>query len=242
MSQGDKTPPGKHLNGHANGAPPKGDALAKAGDAPLELDGDDDEGDSPENPAPEPPPDELPAPPPKVAELVAACVRYVGARYGTLPDGTPDTLSLLDQYIRDSRKELAQRPESFPLVAASVGAYLGEVIRTAFVGSWFAEGDYEGWRVDLHSVYLTFNPLGMALEALTLEPAEGWHAHLEMDEEDREGVEERLARLGDVDEEEYYAPTSRFDVVSLAVEELRGRMRLRGLADVRFGPEDYRRR
>jgi hypothetical protein len=47
--------------------------------------------------------------------------------------------------------------------------------------------------------------------------------------------------LPQVDEEEYYAPTTRFDVVNIAYEALRARMQSAGLGDVRFGMEDYKR-
>ena len=79
----------------------------------------------------------------------------------------------------------------------------------------------------------------MAREALWLEPAEGWHAHLELDPGEREGIEARLAALPQVPDDEYYAPTTRFDVLSMVVDALREGMRARGMADIRFTPEDY---
>jgi len=38
----------------------------------------------------------LPAPPERVAELCAACMRFVASKYKVSLDGTPNTLSLLD--------------------------------------------------------------------------------------------------------------------------------------------------
>lgn len=177
----------------------------------------------------------------KVAELAAACVRFVSTRYGVMPDFTPDTLSLLDQWLRDARAEVKERPESEALVVGAAGAYLGEVVRTHFGGAWRIrdEQDPAGWRVCLSEVYCAFNPLGMAREALWLEPAEGWHAHLELDPGEREGIEARLAALPEVPDDEYYAPTTRFDVLSMVVDALREGMRARGLADVTFTPDDY---
>jgi hypothetical protein len=191
----------------------------------------------------EEPPEEVANPPQKVGELLAACVRFVQSRFGVPLDFTQDTLSLVDAYVREARAELAAKPEVLPLLQGAVGAYLGEVIRRAFGGAWFAEGEPDGWRVDLSRVYLTFNPIGMAREALLLSPQEGWHAHLEADPAQRDVLEHRLARLtrniGGVGEEEYFAPTTRFDVVAIAVDALRADMVARGEADVRFGPEDY---
>jgi hypothetical protein len=188
-------------------------------------------------------PEELPEepvapPPPEVAELAASCVRYVQAKFGVLLDGTQDTLSLLDAYVQDARKSTVERPESLPLIAASVGAYFGEVVRLAFGASWITVGDHDTWRVCLKYVYLAFNPVTTAVSAITgNDSTEG--AHFTLDAEDREYVEARLAALGEVDEDEYVLPTTRFDVLHIAVEAVRARMIERGLADVTFGPDDY---
>src|SRR5688500_11974549 len=83
--------------------------------------------------APLPP---LEPPPPRVAELCAACMRFVATKYKVSLDGTPDTLSLVDQYVREAREAAVPRPESVALVAPAVGAYLGEVMRQQFRGEW----------------------------------------------------------------------------------------------------------
>jgi hypothetical protein len=80
----------------------------------------------------------------------------------------------------------------------------------------------------------------MVREALILETADGWNAHFELDPSERDSVERRLAALPIVDEEEYYAPSTRFDVVAILVDALRGAMDARGLSEVRFTSEDYR--
>ena len=166
-------------------------------------------------------------------------MRFVAQRYGVMLDFTPETLSLVDQWLRDARKELAVRPEIEPIVASAAGAYLGEVVRREYGGRWFVEGDESGWRLYLSTVYCAFNPVGMAREALLLGEAEGWHAHFELDPGEREGVEARLAALPEVSDDEYYAPSTRYDVVNIVVEALREGLRSRGLGDVRFAPEDY---
>src|SRR3954447_8223299 len=96
---------------------------------------------------PEQEPDPLPPPPPQVAELVAACMRFVASKYKVALDGTPDTLSLVDQYVREARKAYEERPESIDLVAPAVGAYLGEVMRQEFTAEWFADGAHDAWRL-----------------------------------------------------------------------------------------------
>lgn len=178
-------------------------------------------------------------PPPEAAELAAACVRYVASRYGATIDYAPDTLSFVDQWLRDARADVGERPEAVLLVQGAAGAYLGEVIRRAFGGEWLVAEDQADWRLVLTRVYCAFNPVGMAREALLLESAEGWHAHFELDPAEREAAEARLAALPPVEDDEFYAPSTRFDVVSILFHALRSGMQSRGLADVRFGREDY---
>lgn len=181
----------------------------------------------------------MPPPPPQVAELVAACMRFVATKYKVALDGTPDTLSLVDQYIREARAAYEERPESIDLVAPAVGAYLGEVMRDEFGAEWFAEGSHEAWRLYFNHVYLAFNPIGMAREAITMEQEDGWNAHLTLDPAERELIEERLAIMPEVDEDEYYLPTTRFDVITVVVETLRARAEHSGTGDVTFTSEDY---
>jgi hypothetical protein len=188
-------------------------------------------------------------PPAEVAELSDACVRFVATRYGITLDYRPDTLSLVDQWVRDAREEIrgaadpsasqAMPEELVELVQSAAGAYLGEVIRRDRGAKWATPGDRAEWRLCMSTVYCAFNPIGMAREALLLEPAEGWHAHFELDPGESDGIEARLAALPAVEEEEYYAPSTRYDVVSIVFEALREGLRSRGLADVRFTLEDY---
>lgn len=188
---------------------------------------------------PEPEPEPLPPPPAQVAELVAACMRFVASKYKVALDGTPDTLSLVDQYIREAREAYKARPESIDLVAPAVGAYLGEIMRQEFAAEWFADGSHEAWRLYFQNVYLAFNPIGMAREAIMMEEAGGWHAHLILDPAEREEIEARLAVMPDVDEDEYYLPTTKFDVITVVVETLSARAEANGTSDVRFTREDY---
>ncbi|MGO9837108.1 MAG: hypothetical protein ACLP1X_23170 [Polyangiaceae bacterium] len=188
---------------------------------------------------PAPNPDREAAPPIEVAELAAACVRFVAARYKGALDFAPDTLSYVDQWLRDGRVEVPERPEVADVVQAAAGAYFGEVVRRAFGGRWVVRGHHSEWKLCLSSVYCAFNPLGMAREALLLEPAEGWGAHLELDHGEGEAIGRRLDALPHAEDDEYYAPTTRFDVLTIVFDALREGMRERGLGDVRFEPDDY---
>jgi hypothetical protein len=212
---------------HMNGAPPPSEGDDDAPDSPAEeLDA----------------PHDRPPPPGVVQELSASCARFVLAKYKVPLDGTSDTLSILDQYVRDARTDIVVQPASLPLLAATIGAYLGEVIRRAFDASWYVGGDYDAWRLDFHDVFLTFNPLGMAYEALTLHDAEGWHAHLEMDDAEKDDILGRLARLPNVTDDEFFAPSTRYDVVEIAAVALRAKAEAEGHGKVRFTEEDYRKR
>ena len=184
-------------------------------------------------------PHALAAPPAEVADLAAACVRFTTARYGVPLDFTAETLSIVDQWLKDARREVRERMETLPLVQAAAGAYLGEVVRRAFGAQWVTGEDHAAWRLCMSTVYLTFNPIGMVREALTLETAEGWHAHFELDPGEQDFIEARLAGLPPVEDEEFYAPSTRFDVVNIVVDALREHMRGAGLGDVRFTLEDY---
>jgi hypothetical protein len=181
-------------------------------------------------------------PPPNVAELAASCVRFVASRYEVALDFTVETLPVVDQYIRDARKEIAARPESVALLTASIGAYVGEVMRRRFGAFWFSDGDYPGWRLYFTRVYLACNPLGMTLEALSPEEAEGWHAHFEIDPGDSEVVASRLSVFPEVDADVFSLPSTRLEALTVVVEALRTHMEQNNTADVRFGPEDYKQR
>ncbi len=181
------------------------------------------------------------APPPHaVLELAASCVRFVGSTYGVALDFTPETLPVVDQYVRDAQKEIGERPETVPLLAATVGAYLGEVMRRSFGAFWFAEGEHSAWRLYFTHVYLACNPLGMVLEALAPDEAEGWHAHFEIDPGDADVVAARLAMLPEVEAELFSMPTTRIEALTVVYEALRSHMESQNTGDVRFGPEDYK--
>jgi hypothetical protein len=166
-------------------------------------------------------------------------MRFVASKYKVSLDGTSDTLSLVDQYVREAREAYKARRESIDLVAPAVGAYLGEVMRQELGAEWFADGSHEAWRLYFTNVFLAFNPIGIAREAIMTEEAAGWHAHLLLDPAEREAIEERLAIMPHVDEDEYYLPTTKFDVITVVVETLRARAEANGMGDVTFTRHDY---
>lgn len=184
---------------------------------------------------------ELAPPPTAVAELFASFLRFAASKYKVPLDFEEDTLPIVDQYVRDARAEITVRPETLVLVAASVGAYLGEVVRRRYGGYWRigTGSEHETWRVLLSRVHVSFNPIGMALEALSGEEATGWGAHFELDPGEREVVNARLEVIPPVEEEQYFLPSTRMEVLAVVYETLRRSMQDSGTADVVFEAEDY---
>ena len=65
-------------------------------------------------------------------------------------------------------------------------------------------------------------------------------AQLELEEEDHAAVAARLAELPPVTEEEFYAPSTRVEVIDIAVEAIRARRMASGEhVDDKLRPEDY---
>jgi hypothetical protein len=163
--------------------------------------------------------------PAEVTELAEACVVYVERETQVKLDYTPETLPLLDHWLRKRRGELtsrdALRDEILALVAAPAGAYLGEVARRIVPLRWFAPpGEHLRWRIELEQVFLSTNPIGAAVEALLLQEAEGWGAGLRLRPEDEVRARVVLDNIPEVEEEEYYAPSSRLEVIELVADAL----------------------
>lgn len=200
--------------------------------------GDDDLSGPPTPDAPEDPSAQEP-PPVTIAELCAAGVRFIQQKYGVPLDFTSDTLSLVDQYVREARAEIVALPSSLDLIANSIGAYFGEVVRRSYGGYWVRDAEPHLFCLGLSRVHLSFNPVGIAREALLREAQEGWNAHLSLPPADQAYVHDRMDAMSQVDEDEFYLPSTRFDAIALAFDALTGRMLARGEGDRRFFPKDY---
>lgn len=171
-----------------------------------------------------------PAPPESVLELAAACVRFVATAVELEPDFTPETLPLVDHYLREARVAVRQRPETLSLVAGAIGVYLGEVVRRVHPSWWRLEGsDPLDWRLEFRDVYLSFAPVQVVMAALTRPGTprapqaaddvidDAPEPGMELAPEDREAVFQRLADLPPVSEEDYYAVSTRLEVIDIAV-------------------------
>ena len=178
--------------------------------------------------------------PPLVAELADACVRFVERALTVRLDFTSDTLSVLDHYVAETRKELADKPEALGLVARAVGAYFGEVVRRRVPSFWHLPSeDPAGWELQLEPVFLAVQPVAVAYDAIALGDEDGPTAAFELEDEDRGAVEARLGELPQVGDEEFYSLATRLEVLDIVVDAVKARMMSGGLGDVSFGPSDY---
>lgn len=179
-------------------------------------------------------------PPERVRDLAEACVRFVERALGVKLDYQPETLPVLDHYLQGARGAAAERPPAGALVAHAAGAYLGEVVRRRHPSWWRLDGDDPGaWRIELEPVFLSFSPVQLVADALFREGEAEASERLELEEEDQRAVAARLAELPQVDEDEFYAPSTRLEVIDIAVEAIRARRMGEGEGEAALGPEDY---
>jgi hypothetical protein len=176
-----------------------------------------------------------------VADLAEGCVRFVERAVGVRLDYTPETLSLLDHYVTSAAEEARQRPEALNLVARSVAAYLGEVIRRRYGGWWHDEGDdVAAWTLRFEPVFMTLSPFALACVALGMSEEEaGLEAGLVIEAEELDEIGSHLAMLPPVPEDEFNLPSTRFDVIHIVIDQLKARAHKRGLGDVSFDDADY---
>jgi hypothetical protein len=186
-------------------------------------------------------------PPAVVAELAEACVRFVERAAQVKLDYEPETLSVLDHYLETARREANQKPEALVVVAHAAGAYLGEVVRRRYPSWWRVDGDDPNYfRVELEEVFLAISPVQLVADALARREQEGEPAFedeggagVEIDEDDREAIKARLADLPPVSEEEFYAPSTRLEVIDITIEAIRARRLQSGAPVPHLTPRDY---
>ena len=175
-----------------------------------------------------------------VMELAANCVRFVLAKYKVEPDFTKETLPFIDHYVEEARAAVAERPETLAITAHAVGAYIGEVVRRSHACWWRVDHDDPGaWRLEFRQVYMSFYPVQVVYTALTREDDPATFGGFELPPEDRDALVERLAHLPQVSEQEYFAPSTKLEVLDIAVDALLAK-RARSTVPVRaFEPKDY---
>lgn len=176
-----------------------------------------------------------------VLELAASAFRMVKHALKLDLDFAPETLPLLDHHLHSARDEARKSEDLRQLVATSAGGYFGEVVRRHIPGArWHVEAnDFGAWRVELGHVFLHFNPIAMAEEALASGEVPGWSGHLEVLPQDRGLLEQALSHMGEIDEADYYTLAVRLEVIEQVVAALEAAQVARGEVQRRFGPEIY---
>ncbi len=177
------------------------------------------------------------APIEKITQLAERCIVHIKNRTGMTLDSRIETLSVVDFFIRDILTEEGggelppvgdyRRADAMHLLAPSIGAYFGEVVRRTFPCRWRADSDDpKSWVIEFDHVPLRFSPIGAAAEALLEQYAEGWGAALATSQEETEALGERLSAAPPVPEDEFFALTTRLEVLQIAVEWLRAHIEL----------------
>jgi len=182
------------------------------------------------------PGEEVPA---VIVQLSEGCVHFVQKALSLPLDYTPETLPILDHYIRERGRD--GREAVSELLAPPTGAYFGEVVRrTLGQVRWHCPGDeYDRFRLEMEPFFLSFNPIGVATEVIRQGQATGPGAFFDVLDEARDVLKETLNKHSRVPTEDYYTFTMRYEVlvqvaeVLFALESTRKERR-------HFGPEVYR--
>jgi hypothetical protein len=177
--------------------------------------------------------------PPAVEDLVRMGRRMVHEVIGVEPDLTPETLPLVDQYLREVPPDLSH--ETRELTVCAVGCYFGEVVRRVLHGRWAMDGGSpETWRVELSSCFLYFCPVGMTGEVLARADTDEYDGSFATSDDLRDDLSAVLRAAGPVPEDEYYSLCGRIDTLELAADWLTGKRMASGKPVRALSAEDYR--
>ena len=146
--------------------------------------------------------------PEEVGELAARAVDYVQRAVGVGLEYDSDTLPILDHYLG-----IVPRGDvnATALVAATAGAYFGEVVRRRLGGSWdLSGGDPGAWKLVLPGG-LSLLPSGFVMAGIVRdqEVDPGLDAPAAM----RPILEGALAQMAEVTDDTYYTLGFRFDTL-----------------------------
>lgn len=179
------------------------------------------------------------------------CITHVKQRLSIDLDGQQETLSVVDFFIQDVLREEGRgtqlpvgdprRTHMIHLMAPTIGAYFGEVLCRVFPCRWRLKSENpRDWLLEFDHVPLRFNPAGAAAEAIAEELIEIWSGSIATSPEEMQALGERLAAAPPVSENEFFALTTRFEVLQIAQEWLRARQEANDETPPPFlSPDDY---
>jgi len=184
----------------------------------------------------------------EILELAERCVAHVRSRLDFELDYSVETLSVLDHFVtavlvEEGEGELPpkgheRRAALMHLLAPTVGAYFGEVLRRAFACRWrFVSESADKWTLEFEKVLLRVNPSGVAAEAFFGDVVDGWSGALATARELEEVVRERLAAAPPLPEEEFFTFTARHEALQIVEDYLMERAARLGAPAC--SPEDY---
>jgi hypothetical protein len=181
---------------------------------------------------------EIPA---EILELAENCRSFVFQAIGIELDYEAETLPILDEYVRRASTTVDDRPDAARLVAATAGAYFGEVVRRRLDGFWRKLGPKEAdYQLCARHALLAMSPVGMVLDAMAGGGEHGGpSAELVLAPDDREAAATRLAEFPPVSERDYYLLSTRLEVIEVVHRTLREQMKKEGREDIVFEPADY---
>jgi hypothetical protein len=166
---------------------------------------------------------EILPPPQQVADGAQTCVQYVEKNLGVALDFSVETLPVLDHYLRLARTADSERPETGALVATVAGCYVGEVLRLRHDLRWdLSADDPLRWKLASPERSLVVFPVALARVAIEGPAAEPNFEVFALETKLRNALARRLDELPAVPEEEYVAPSTRVEVVDIAIDLLTG--------------------
>lgn len=177
-------------------------------------------------------------------------------------DDSPTALAFVDHHLRSAMAE--SRTPILALLAASAGAYYGEIVRREMGGTWIGDGkDPRRLRLLLDHQFIYFSPVDQALEAILGEPVDlddprlgdtqGFDSafRLRPVPQDDDGLEDtdeaheanwlraRLSEVPPVPEDQLVSLTCRFETLALMLEMLATRQAAAGQKPKVLRVEDY---
>jgi hypothetical protein len=108
---------------------------------------------------------------------------------------------------------------------STAGAYFGEVLRRRHPSHWFLGDDPSAYRIELEVARLVVHPMSSSASASPSgrPRTKVSSRRLVLSLEDRDALAKRLEELPEVTDEELFAPSTRLEVIDIALDLLHGR-------------------